>query len=641
MPTVKPMVDHLDSSAGTPAAIRTGLCIHSFIEAQAARTPNQTAMICGEHRLTYAGLNARANQLARHLQSLGVGPETLVGLCLERSVDMAVGILGILKAGGAWLPLDPAYPKERLAYMLGHGRAPVLVTQSQLVPSLPPHAAQIVALDLDGPAIARHSAENFSTGVTPENLAYVIYTSGSTGQPKGVMISHANLAHYVQALGAPLGITAAARYLHTASISFSSSVRQLILPLSQGGTVVVATTALIRNPLALFAEIQRQRVTVLDLVPSYWRACLHALLDTDEPTRTGLLANDVQLILSASEPLPSDLPKTWRAKTGHRARIVNMFGQTEVTGIATLYPLPVSEELHGHQVPVGRPITGFTSHLLDAEGRPVPPGTIGEVHLSGPTVGRGYLHAPELTAEKFVPNPFPSATGATLYKLGDLAQQLPDGTLEFVGRQDGQIKIRGLRIEPGEVEAALHQHPAVRQSVVIAREAGPEEKQLVAYLAVNRTASPGVAELRAFLAPRLPDYMIPSAFVLLDALPLTPTGKIDRRALPAPDAMPATSVAPPATPLTATETKLAEIWMELLQRGQPAATDHFFEIGGQSLLATRMLSLVRAAFQVELTWDRLFASPTLAGVAQSIDTLLWMKNQPAGQAGGARDQGEI
>lgn len=614
-----------------------------MIEAQAALAPGKPAIICRDRQLTFAELNTRANQLARHLQSLGVGPETLVGLCLDRSVELAVGILGILKAGAAWLPLDPAYPKERLAFMLGSGHVPVLVTWSKLVPSLPSHAAKIVALDDDGPVIARNSPQNFPTNVTAENLAYVIYTSGSIGRPKGVMISHSNLAHYVRALSAPLGITAAARWLHTASISFSSSVRQLLLPLSQGATVVVATHDLIRNPPALFAEIQHQRVTVIDLVPSFWRTCLHALRELEIPARTALLANNLELILSASEPLPSDLPKNWRAATGHRARLVNMFGQTETTGIATLFPIPDPAECPGHFVPIGKPIAGVTAHLLDGGGRIVPDGTTGELHLGGPTIGRGYFQAPDLTADKFVTSPFDSDPHARLYRTGDQARRLPDGTLEFIGRGDEQVKIRGFRIEPGEVEAVLHLHPAVRQSVVMARADAAGEKQLVAYAAVSRPAAPGAGELREFLAQHLPEYLIPSSFVLLEALPLTPTGKVDRRALPAPETLPTAGNSLSAPALTATEVKLAEIWMELLKCGQPAATDNFFTIGGQSLIATRMLSRVREVFQVELPWGRLFESPTLAGTARSIDALRWMKDNATTPDTGnrAREGGEI
>jgi len=596
----------------------TSKCFHQLFEDQAERTPDGIAVICEDQQLTYAELNARANQLARHLKTLGAGPEVLVAICVERSLEMAVGILGILKSGGAYLPLDPAYPQERLAFMLEDAQAPVVVTQSHIAQALPQHGAQAVSLDTDWPMISRQSGENLGGDARPENLAYVIYTSGSTGKPKGVMLTQANLSHYVLALQAELGITPEDRYLHMASIAFSSSRRQLMLPLSQGATVVIATAEQRKDPLALLEMMKRRGVTVMDAVPSFWRSCTNELASLETEARRGLLDNQLRLILSASEPLLSDLPRTWTHEFKHPAHHVHMFGQTETSGIVALHRISVRPDDQVKVVPIGRPIADTQIYLLDSDLNPVPTGEPGEMYISGAGVGRGYLNRPELTAEKFITNPFVDEPGARLYKTGDWARRLSDGNIEYLSRQDYQVKIRGFRVELGEIEALLTSHPAIRESAVIAREDVPGQKRLVAYIVPKRSSAP-VSEISLLLKQRLPDYMMPSAFVQLEALPLTPNGKVDRRALPAPDEARPDLEEAFVAPRNPVEEVAAGILAEVLKLDRVGVNDNFFDLGGHSLLATQVISRLRRAFQVELPLRIFFETPTVAGLAKGIE----------------------
>lgn len=592
-------------------------CIHQLVEEQAKRTPDNVAVF-GKQALSYNELNARANQLAHYLRALGVGPEKLVAICVRRSLDMAVGILGILKAGGAWLPLDPIHPKERQELVFKDARPSVLLTEESLLAELPEHGTQTVLLDSDWPSISENSNSNPESFSTSLNAAYIMYTSGSTGQPKGVMITHSNLCHYVRAMGQTLGIAEKDVYLHTATIAFSSSVRQLMVPLTHGAGVIIATSDEIREPLSLFEIIKREKVTIVDLVPSYWRNCLHALTSMDISARNALLDNQVRLILSASEPLLPDLPRKWTFELRHGAKLINMFGQTETTGIVAAYPIPRSDDPGMKIVSIGGPIANTQIYLLDAEHSFVPAGIVGEVYVGGPGVGRGYLNQPELTAQRFVPNPFSNEGGDRLYRTGDLARYQADGKIEFLGRIDHQVKIRGVRIEPGEIETALAQHSGVREAVVMAKEDEPDDKRLVAYVVPKEGQALTASELRSVLKEKLPEYMIPSGFVFLDALPMTPNGKVDRRALPAPDQarpeLTATFVAP-RTPL---EEGLARIWAEVLGIERVGVNDDFFDLGGQSLAASQVTSRVIKSFQLDLPVRALFEAPTVAEMAAVI-----------------------
>ncbi|ARV58502.1 non-ribosomal peptide synthetase [Nostocales cyanobacterium HT-58-2] len=593
-------------------------CIHELFEQLVERTPDAVAVMFADQQLTYRELNSRANQIAHYLRTLGVGPEVLVSIFVERSLEMVVGLLGILKAGGAYVPLDPTYPKERLAFMLHNSQPLVLLTQESLKTELPEHTAQVVCFDGDRQSIAQHSQANLNQTATTANLAYVIYTSGSTGKPKGVQVTHANLCHYAQAMGQALGITTEDVYLHTASIAFSSSVRQFMVPLAQGATVKIATSQERTDPRALFAGMKQYDVTVIDIVPSYWRNCIHTLDSLEPQTRQALLDNKLRLIVSASEPLLSDIPTQWRFGFQHQAQLINMFGQTETCGIVATYPIPAQQDERVKIVPLGRAIANTQIYLLDSHMQPVPVGMPGELHIGGLGLARGYLNRPELTDEKFIPDPFTQKEGARLYKTGDLARFLSDGSIEFIGRSDYQVKIRGFRIELGEIEAVLNQHPAVLQTVVVAREAVRGEKRLVAYVVPNQEPAPIVSDLRHFLKEKLPEYMVPFAFVLLESLPLTPSGKVNRSALPAPELAkpePEANFVPPRDEL---ERQLAQIWEDVLHVHPVSIHDNFFDIGGHSLLAVHLFAQIEQKFGKKLPLASLFQSGTVETLAMML-----------------------
>ena len=410
--------------------------IQQLFELQVDRTPEAVAVVVENQPLTYTELNQRANQLAHYLQTQGVGPEMLIGVCLDRSLEMVVALLGILKAGAAYLVLDPTYPRQRLAFMLEETQVSWLLNHHHLAEDLVGPDVSVIHLDADGSLIQQQSTENLDAENLLENLAYVIYTSGSTGNPKGVMVTHNNLINYVQALGPALGILTSDRYLHTASFAFSSSVRQLMLPLCHGATVVVTTDEQRKNPLAAFELIKQRQITVIDIIPSYWRSCTHLLSQLDGLVRTHLLDNQLRLILSASEPLPSVLPTTWRFGFKHGARLINMYGQTETSGIACVYPIPDDYSEAGKIVPIGRPIANSQIFILDRQLNPVPMGLSGELYIGSPSLARGYFQTSELTAKRFIPNPFSPDPNARLYNTGDLARYRADGAIEFLGRLD-------------------------------------------------------------------------------------------------------------------------------------------------------------------------------------------------------------
>jgi amino acid adenylation domain-containing protein len=597
-------------------------CIHQIFAERAIDTPDKIALIFANETFTYAQLNNRANQIAHYLQKLGIGAEVLVGLCVDRSPLMVLGIMAILKAGGAYVPLDPTYPKERLAFMLQNSQPKVLLTQEHLKAELPIHEAQVVCIDKIGHIISQESVEDLTESTYASNLAYVIYTSGSTGKPKGVRVNHANLCHYVQAMQQALSITADDVYLHTASLAFSSSVRQLMVPLTQGATVKIATQEQRQDPLALFQGIKQYNVTVIDIVPSYWRNCNSTLISLAPELKSDLLDNKLRLIVSASEPLLSDIPITWKFDLQHKARLINMFGQTETCGIVATYPISIEADAPTKIIPLGKPIANTQIYLLDRHLQPVPVGVTGELYIGGWGVGQGYLHRPDLTSERFIPNPFSHEPGARLYKTGDLGRYLPDGTIEFIGRSDHQVKIRGFRIELTEIEAILTQYSQIREAVLIARENENGDKRLIAYLVPNNSEAIDLNALNSFLRDNLPDYMLPSSFAILEALPLTPNGKVNRQALPAPEELSQQTKDAITAPRTPVEEVLAGIWIKILGVKQVGIEENFFELGGHSLLATQVMSQIREAFQVELPLRNLFELPTVAELAQCVEAAL-------------------
>ena len=571
-------------------------CIHELFAAQAARTPEAVALTFGGQSLTYRELEVRANQLAHALQRLEVGPETPVALCVQPSFEMVAGLLAVLKAGGAYVPLDPAWPRERLTFVLEDTRAPVLLTQAHLLGSLPAWPGHLVQLDAEGSSFAANSREAPTHRTTPDNLAYIIYTSGSTGRPKGVMVPHRGVPNLVEALAAGLDVRPGSRVLQFASFSFDASVIELIVTLLSGATVCLAPRKELLPGPGLLSLLREQAVTTAMFPPS-----LLALLSPE-----GLDA--LHTVASAGEACSSEVVARWATS---QRRFLNAYGPTEITVAATLAACTPD----GQRPPLGRPLRNVKLYVLDRHLRPVPVGVPGELFIGGIGVTRGYLRRPELTAERFLSDPFSAVPGARMYRSGDLVRYRPDGTLDFLGRTDFQVKVRGFRIELGEIESALAQHPAVRQALVLAREDRPGDKRLVAYLVTAQEPAP--AELRAFLQERLPEHMVPSAFVFLERMPLTSSGKVDRKALPAPDA--ASSGAPFVAPRTPTEELLAGIWAEVLGQPRVGVEDDFFALGGHSLLATQVLSRVRTAFSVDVPVRTLFEAPTVAGLAQKLE----------------------
>ena len=611
---------------GTAAPVRAHLLVHRAFERQAAATPHAVALVAGEEgeiTLSYGELDRQANRLAHHLRVLGVGPEVLVAVCLERSPGMIVSLLAILKAGGAYVPLDPAYPRERLDYLLADTAAPVLLTERRLLAGFGDEAlsrVRAVCLDADRAAIAAHPESAPEDLAVAAGLAYVIYTSGSTGKPKGVMVRHGSLASFTAAARTEFAIGPADRVLQFASISFDTSIEEIYPCLTAGGTLVLRGSEMLRSTADFLAACRALRITLLDLPTAYWHG-----LAADLTSAAEWPAAIRQVIVGGERVLPERVA-AWRRLFGDTVRLWNTYGPTESSVTATLFDaanLPAAVAGPG-EVPIGRPIVGGRAFVLDHRLEPVPAGVPGELCVGGAGVARGYLDRPGLTAERFVPDPFAAEgdAGARLYRTGDLVRWLPSGQLEFLGRTDRQVKIRGFRVELGEIEAALAEHPAVREVAVLAREDQPGERRLVAYVAPHPEREATGGELRAFLKERLPDHLLPAAFVTLEALPLNSSGKVDRRALPAPDASRpalAAGYVPPGTPA---EEGVAAIWCEVLGLDRVGVHDDFYELGGHSLLLPQVMHRLGREFQVEVPLRSLAEETTVAGLALTVEELL-------------------
>ncbi|MEH1946787.1 MAG: amino acid adenylation domain-containing protein [Nostoc sp.] len=595
-------------------------CIHDLFEAQVERSPDAIAVTFEDQHLTYRELNNRANQLAHYLQSLGVKPEVLVGICVERSLEMALGILGILKAGGAYVPLDPAYPQERLALILDDVKPLVLLTQKHLVAELPTSAAKVVCLD-ECDLYAQQSQENLSSNVIAENLAYVIYTSGSTGTPKGVLITHQALVNHTIAAAKAYKLQPEDRILQFASVSFDVAAEELFPSWLSGSTVVIRP-----NQVLLFAHFRQfliqEKLTVVNLPTAYWHEWVSDLTQTTEP-----LPPTLRLVIVGTEQALPEKLALWQKLVGDRSqssriRWLNAYGPTEATIGVTIYepvepvePVTYPEKQPVYCVPVGRPIANTQVYLLDKHLHPTPLGVPGELYIGGIGIARGYLNYPELTAEKFIPNPFSEKLGMRLYRTGDLARYLPNGNIELLGRIDQQVKIRGFRIELGEISATLQQHNKVREAVVIAREDEHGDKYLVAYVSPQPEQSIINTELRGFLQEKLPQYMLPSSFVILSTLPLLPNGKLDRRSLPAPEIRPELE-AGYVMPQTEIEQTIATIWQKSLNIEKIGIHDNFFELGGHSLLMVKVHSQLREIFPTDLSMLDMFRYPTINSLAE-------------------------
>ena len=600
-------------------------CIHQLFEEQVIKTPDAIAVEFEAEKLTYQELNQRANQLAHYLQELGVNPEVLVGISVERSPLMLIGLLGILKAGGAYVPLDPAYPAERLAYMLDDSQAKVLLTQQQLVNSIPNTGLEVICLDTNWELISTQSDKNPQTQVKANNLAYVIYTSGSTGKPKGVMIEHRSLANFAQTVKDKYEISNRDRVLQAASISFDAAAEEIYPCLVSGATLVLRTAEMLGTVSTFIQKCWEWELTVLMMGTAYWHQLTAELATTNEtlPPSVRLLAN------GGEQWLPEKL-NLWQKSMEYRSRVQNLkappmlmngYGPTEATVLSTIYNLSELrlENTQGQQI-IGTPFDNVQTYILDSFLQPVPIGVPGELHIGGMGLARGYLHHPDLTDAKFIAHPFKQSE--RIYKTGDLARYLPNGNIEFLGRIDNQVKIRGFRIELGEIETLLITHPQISEAVVIDSDDIPGSKRLVAYIVETSSGtSLPQSQLRSFLKEKLPDYMIPSAFVVLDALPLTPNGKVDRRNLPKPDQNRPDSAANYVAPQTDVERTIATVWEEVLHLENIGIHDNFFEIGGHSLLATQIISRLRQILQMDLSVRTLFTAPTIASFAEYCETI--------------------
>jgi amino acid adenylation domain-containing protein len=616
-------------------------CIHQLFEEQVKRTPDAVAVVFEEQQFTYQELNSRANQLAHYLQNLGIRPDVPVGICVERSLEMVVGLLGILKAGGAYVPLDPAYPQDRLAHMLSDSQMPVLVTQQDLVSLLPEHQAKVVYLDTDWKTISQENDENLSSDVTVEHLAYIIYTSGSTGKPKGVQVIHGGVTNFLNTMKIKPGLTEQDILLAITTISFDIAVLELYLPLMLGAKVVLVSREVAVDGIRLLKLLKESNATVMQATPATWHLLLAA----------GWNGQSQLKILCGGEALSPELASQLLARV---SSVWNMYGPTEATVWATTYEVGSQQSVDAKKpaISIGKPIGNTQTYILDQYLQPVPIGINGELFIGGVCLARGYLNRPDLTNEKFIANPFSNEPSSRLYRTGDLARYLPNGDIEYSCRIDNQVKIRGYRIELGEIEVLLAKHPEIREIAVIVREDVPGDKRLVAYIVANQEQTPTVNELRDFLSQKLPSFMIPSAFVTLEALPLTPNGKVDRRALlgygvPSDfvslgnnsqagngkvdkSALSNTSRISLETgfvaPRNSTEAILVAIWAEVLGLKQVGIYDNFFALGGHSLLAMRLFTEIEKTFGKRLSLATLFQKQTIAELA---DILYQEQEQPS------------
>jgi amino acid adenylation domain-containing protein len=585
-------------------------CTHELFEEQVEQSSDAVAVAFKGEELTYRELNRRANQLASYLQSLGVGPETLVGLCIDRSLETVIGLLGILKAGGAYVPIDPAYPSERIRLMIEDTGMRFLLTQERLLKNLPQKEnLKVIPLDRLTEDPDLKNLENPISLSHLQNLAYVIYTSGSTGKPKGVQIEHKALVNFLHSVRQEPGISKHDVLLSVTPLSFDIAALELFLPLVVGAKVLLVNREIASDGRRLGEQLESSRATVMQATPATWQILLEA----------GWKGTEDFKILCGGEVLSWDLAK---GLVGKAAAVWNLYGPTETTVWSTTWQVDSS---YG-RMSIGRPIANTQIHILDSNLQSVPIGVVGELYIGGDGLARGYLNRPELTAEKFIPNPFSDDPKARLYKTGDLARYLPDGNIEFLGRKDYQVKIRGFRAEPGEIEAVLGQHPTVQQAIVVAREDTPGGKRLVAYVVPHQPGTATAGDLRSFLKTKLPEYMLPSAWVSLDALPLTPNGKVDREALPLPDKTRAEPQEGFVAPQNSVERQLAQIWEKLLGIQPIGVKDNFFDLGGHSLLAVRLIAQMEGSFGKDLPLATLFKAPTieqLAGLLGNQDSSAW------------------
>jgi len=614
----------------TQSAYPQDKCIHERVEAQAKRTPDAVAVVFEDQHLTYGELNRRANQVAHRLQRSGIGPEAVVGICVERSPEMIVGLLGVLKAGGAYVPLDPTYPQKRLAFMLEDAQAQILLTQTPLLGRLPVREVESICLDGDWEPFVQEPGDDLDSSVEQENKVYVIYTSGSTGNPKGVLSLHRALTHHCATFWKQYGLTSRDRMLQFSSLSFTGSIEQIFPPLITGASVVLRDKQ-VWDTAQFYKKMLDLSITIADIPTVYW----HQL--AQEWNASMECPPSLRLVLTGGEMMSPKHLGLWQQTPLKKVRIFNSYGLTESTN-STAFEIPLSlqENTSFHRIPIGRPMRNRAAYILDQNGAPLPMGVPGMLHIDSHSLAQGYLHQPSLTAETFTPNPFSNEPGRRLLKTGDIARYRQDGNIELLGRRDYQVKIRGFRVGLGEIEAALSQHEGVQTAVAMARKDEARGTMLVAYLVPRSGVTHTADALRRFLREKLPEYMVPSHFVMLDALPLNPNRKIDRKALPAPELSRPELETVYAAPRTPKETALSKIWAELLGLERVGIHDNFFDLGGHSLLATQFTSRLREALQVDLPLRYIFETPTVAGLSESIETIRWASLQappPARETG--------
>jgi amino acid adenylation domain-containing protein len=590
----------------TTVEYETTATLSQLFERQVKRDDTVIAVVSGEQKVTYRELNKRANRVARYLQQLGVGPEARVGLLVDRGIEMVVGLLGIIKAGAAYVPLDPGYPQARLEYMLRDAAVSVVLTERRLQQFAREVAASVeTVLSLDDHWAEQGSGADLAVPIDSENLAYIIYTSGSTGQPKGVMNTHRGICNRLLWMQDAYQLTADDRILQKTPFSFDVSVWEFFWPLLTGARLVMAEPGGHLNPAYLRRVIAQEQITIVHFVPAMLQVFL------EEPGLEQI--ESLRKVLCSGEALPFELQKRFFTCLG--AELHNLYGPTEAAIDVTHW---ACEQMNERQVvPIGKPIANTQIYLLDRNFEPVPVGVAGELHIAGVGLARGYHRQPGLTAEKFVVNPFSREPGARLYKTGDLARYLPDGSIEFLGRIDHQVKLRGFRIELGEIEAVLKQHAGVREVVVVDRELKKRERQLVAYVVGQTEMPPTASELRDHVRGELPEHMVPAAFVFLPALPLSPSGKIDRRALPLPEKEPGRPKFP-GTPLTELERTISEVWRQVLQVDEVGVDDNFFDVGGHSLLMVQVQRNLSGVLQKEIQLVDLFKYPTISSLSKHL-----------------------
>ncbi|MCC3512101.1 MAG: amino acid adenylation domain-containing protein [Oscillatoriales cyanobacterium] len=587
--------------------------IHQWFEAQVKETPDAIALSFQGQELTYDALNQRANQLAHYLQALGVQPDELIAISMNRCMEMVICFLGVMKAGAAYVPIDPAYPHERRAYKLRDAAVRFILIQQDLVKFLPEHNARVICPDTDWHDMAPYSTENLSLLTTPEHLAYVIYTSGSTGNPKGVMITHRGMVHHSKAIAQAFNLQAGDRVLQFSSMSFDIIIEEVFPSLVSGATIVLRTEDCISSTRQFLEFIEQERITILDLPTAFWHGLVSGLSLLGVP-----MSPDVRLVIVGGEKASRALYAEWRQLVGEYPRWLNTYGPTETTVTATIFdPIAESYDLSSEaDIPIGRPLPNSQIYILDENLNPVPDGDIGELYIGGPGVARGYLNLAERTASKFIANPFSDRPGDKLYITGDTCRYLPNGTLEFIGRIDFQVKIRGFRIELLEIETYLEQYPSVQQGIVLAREDVPGEKRLVAYIIPKPGQPIQVSELRSFLQTKLPAYMIPAAVVVMDSFPMTPNGKVDRRGFPEPQVADLVTNSEVVLPIDGLEAQLVQIWEQILNIKPIGTTDNFMDLGGTSLLAARLADKIDQKFQQKVPLSIIFQAPTIKQLSQ-------------------------